>query len=48
MLSWRGAAGRGRIGRLLISLLLDDPRIAQGASSETTLDQQLMQLSQRR
>jgi hypothetical protein len=48
MLSWRGAAGRGRIGRLLISLLLDAGRIAQGASSETTLDQQLMQLSQRR
>jgi hypothetical protein len=29
-------------------LLLDDGRIVQGASPETTLDQQLMQLSQRR
>jgi hypothetical protein len=29
-------------------LLLDDGRIVQRASSETTLDQQLMQLSQRR
>ena len=29
-------------------LLLDDGRIVPGASSETALDQQLMQLSQRR
>jgi hypothetical protein len=29
-------------------LLLDDGRIVQGASPETALDQQLMQLSQRR
>jgi hypothetical protein len=48
ILSWRGAAGIGSIGRLRILLLLDDGRIVQGASPETTLDQQLMQLSQRR
>ena len=49
MLSWRGAAdGSGGVGRLLILLLLDDGRIVQGASSETTLDQQVMQLIQRR
>jgi hypothetical protein len=48
MLSWRGAAGSGSIGSLPILLLLDDGRIVQGASPETTLDQQLMQLSQHR
>jgi hypothetical protein len=49
MLSWRGAAdGSAGVGRLLILLLLDDGRIVQGASSETALDQQLMQLNQRR
>ncbi len=49
MLSWRGAAGNsGSVGRLLILLLLDEGRIVQGASSETMLDQKLMQLSQRR
>jgi hypothetical protein len=48
MLSWRGAAGGcAGVGRLLILLLLDDDRIVPGASSETALDQQLMQLSQR-
>ena len=49
MLSWRGAAdGRAGVGRRLILLLLDDGRIVQGASSETALDQQMMQLIQRR
>ena len=48
MLSWRGAAGSGGVGSLLILLLLNDARIVQGASSEPTLDQQPMQLSQRR
>jgi hypothetical protein len=47
MLSWREAAGGSAgVGRLLILLLLNDDRIAQGASSETALDQQLMQLNQ--
>jgi hypothetical protein len=46
MLSWRGAAGSSAgVGRLLILLLLDDDRIVPGASSETALDQQLMQLN---
>jgi hypothetical protein len=40
-------AGAG-VRRLLILLLLDDGRIALGASSETALDQQMMQLDQRR
>ena len=48
MLSWRGAAGSDSVSGLPILLLLDDGGIAQGASPETTLDQQLMQLSQRR
>ena len=49
MLSWRGAAdGRAGVGRRLILLLLDDGRIVQGASSETALDQQVMQLIERR
>jgi len=48
MLSWRGAGGSGNVGRLRILLLLDDVRIAQRASSDSLLDQQLMQLSQRR
>jgi len=48
MLSWRGAAGGSAgVGRLLILLPLDDDRIVPGASSETALDQQLMQLNQR-
>jgi hypothetical protein len=49
MLSWRGAAGSSAgVGRLLILLPLDDDRIVPGASSETALDQQVMQLNQRR
>src|ERR1700680_2166438 len=49
MLSWRGAVGGGAgVGRLLILLLLDDGRIVQGASSESALDQEPMQLIQRR
>ena len=49
MLSWRGAvAGRDGVGRDDIMLLLDDGRIVPGASSGTTLDQQVMQVDQRR
>ena len=49
MLSWCGAAGSSAgVGRLLILLPLDDDRIVPGASSETALDQQVMQLNQRR
>ena len=49
MLSWRGAAdSTAGAGEFLMLLLLDDGRIVPGASSETALDQQLMQLSQRR
>jgi hypothetical protein len=49
MLNWRGAAnGSAGVDRLLISLLLDDGRFVQAASSETALDQQLMQVDQRR
>ena len=49
MLSWRRAVGGGAgVGRLLILLLLDDGRIVQGASSESTLDQEPMQIIQRR
>jgi hypothetical protein len=49
MLSWRGAAdGSAAVGRFLILLLQDDIRIVPGASSETALDQQVMQLNQRR
>jgi hypothetical protein len=48
MLSWRGLADRtAGAGRFFILLLLNDG-IVPGASSETTLDQQLVQLSQRR
>ncbi len=48
MLSWRGAAGGSAgVGRLLILLPLDDCRIVPGASSESALDQQAMQLNQR-
>jgi len=47
MLSWRGAAdGTAGVGEFFMLLLLDDDRIVPGASSETALDQQLMQLSQ--
>ncbi len=49
MLSWRGAADSAAgAGEFLMLLLLDDGRIVPGASSETALGQQLMQLSQRR
>lgn len=48
MLSWSRAAGNGSVGRLLILLLLGDGRIVQGASPETTFNQLLMQLCQRR
>jgi hypothetical protein len=48
MLSWRETAGSGAgVGRLFILLLLDDGRIVPGASSETALDEQVMQLNQR-
>jgi hypothetical protein len=49
MLSWRGGADStaGAV-EFLMSLLLDDGRIVPGASSETALGQQLIQLSQRR
>jgi hypothetical protein len=40
--------GSANVGGLFILLLLDDGRIVPGASSETVLDQQLMQLNQRR
>jgi hypothetical protein len=49
MLSWRGAvAGGAGAGRFLMLLLLDDVRIAPGASSETAFDQQMMKVEQRR
>jgi hypothetical protein len=49
MLSWREAAnGSAGVGGFLILLLLDDDRIVPGASSKTALDQQAMQLNQRR
>ena len=49
MLSWRGAGdSTPDAGEFLMLLLLDDGLIAPGASSETVLGQQLMQLSQRR
>ena len=49
ILSWRGAVGGSAdVGGLFILLLLDDGWIVLGASSETVLDQQLMQLNQRR
>ena len=49
MLNWRGAAnGSAGVDRRLISLLLDDGRFVQAASSETALDQQVMQLDQAR
>jgi hypothetical protein len=49
MLSWRGAADSTAGAReFFMLLLLDDDRIVPRASSKTALDQQLMQLSQRR
>jgi hypothetical protein len=48
MPSWHGAAdGNVGVGRFLILLLLDDDRIVQGASSETALDQKVMEVNQR-
>jgi hypothetical protein len=48
MLSWCGARdGSAGGGRFLILLLLDDVRIVLGASPETALDQQVMQVNQR-
>jgi hypothetical protein len=48
MLSWRDATGSAGVGRLLILPLLDDGRIVRGASSDSVLDQQLLQFTQRR
>jgi hypothetical protein len=48
MLSWRGAVAGADAGSFLILLLLDDVRIAPGASSETAFDQQMMKVEQRR
>jgi hypothetical protein len=48
MLSWRGAVAGADAGRFLMLLLLDDVRIAPGASSETAFDQQMMKVEQRR
>jgi hypothetical protein len=49
MLSWRGVAdGSASTGSFLILRLLEDGRIVRGASSETVLDQQLMQISEGR
>jgi len=48
MLSWRRAVGGADEGRFLMLLLLDDVRIAPGASSETAFDQQMMKVEQRR
>jgi len=49
MLSWRGAADSSvGAGEFFMLLLLGDGRIVPGASSETALGQQFMQLSQRR
>jgi hypothetical protein len=49
MLSWREAGdGSVDVGRFFILLLLDDVRIIPGASPESALDQQVMQVNQRR
>jgi hypothetical protein len=49
MLSWRGATDSIAVAdEFFMLLLLDDGRIVPGVSSKTALDQQLMQLSQRR
>jgi hypothetical protein len=48
MLSWRGAAdSTAGAGEFLMLLLLDDDRIVPGASPETALCQELMQLNER-
>jgi hypothetical protein len=44
MLSWRGRVdGSAGNGRFLIELLLNDARIARGASSKAALNQQVVQ-----
>jgi hypothetical protein len=49
MLSWRGVTDSTAVaGEFFMLPLLDDGRIVVGASSETSLGQQLMQLSQSR
>jgi hypothetical protein len=48
MVSWRGAVDSAGTGCFLMLLLLHDDRIVPGASSETTRDQQMMKVEQRR
>ncbi len=49
MLSWRGVVDGGAgLGRFAMMLLLGDVRTAPGASPGTTLDQQLVQVSEGR
>ena len=49
MLSWRGVVdGRAGLGRFAMMLLLGDVRTAPGASPGTTLDQQTVQVGERR
>ena len=49
MLSWRGVVDGGAgLGGFAMMLLLGDVRTAPGASPGTTLDQQLVQVSERR
>jgi hypothetical protein len=49
MLSWRGVVDGGAgLGRFAMMLLPGDVRTAPGASPGTTLDQQTVQISQRR
>jgi hypothetical protein len=49
MLSWRGVVDGGAgLGGFAMMLLLDGVRTAPGASPGTTLDQQLVQVSERR
>ncbi len=49
MLSWRGVVDGGAgLGGFAMMLLLDDVRTAPGASPGTTLDQQTVQVSERR
>ena len=49
MLSWRGVVDGGAgLGGFAMMLLLGDVRTAPGASPGTTLDQQLVEVSERR
>ena len=49
MLSWRGVVDGGAgFGRFAMMLLLDGVRTVPGASPGTTLDQQMVQVSERR